>query len=171
MVLIFNSLSSSKQKSNNICTTYGKHTYKKKTQNHAFVTFLPNLALNRARYNSTAPHPHPSLTWEGNWGTVAETGQKKSPTRHVVLAFMKPSCKCAKPLKLGWVIDTRDSLGVGSDHPVFPELPVAPSLVSPYLPSFLGPSVRKRSLLAYSSGSLLPICSEGRAVTFTSDVT
>lgn len=85
---------------------------------------------------------------------------------------MKPSCKCAKPLKLGRVIkDPRGSLGVGSDHPIFPELPVALSLVSTYPPSFLGPSVRKRNLLAYSSGSLLHIsCSEGRVVTFTLDV-
>lgn len=97
MVLIFNSLSSLKQKSNNICTTYGKH--KKKIQNHAFVTFLPSLALNRARYNSTASHPHPSLTWEGNWGTVAETGQNKSPTR-LVSGIYESIHKYAKPLKL-----------------------------------------------------------------------
>lgn len=92
MVLIFNSLSFFKTKK---ATTYvlpmaSTHT-KRKLKNHAFVTFLPNLALNRARYNSTAPQPRPSLIWEGNWGIVAETGQKKkSSTRHVILAFMKP---------------------------------------------------------------------------------
>lgn len=73
---------------------------KKNIQNHAIVIFLPNLALNRARYNSTAPHPHPSLTWEEGWGTVAETGQKK-PNRTYNTGIYEAIHKYTRPLKLG----------------------------------------------------------------------
>lgn len=73
---------------------------KKKIQNHAIVTFLPNLALNRARYNSTAPHPHPSLTWEGDWGAVAETGQNK-PNQTCNAGIMKPFTHVQGPWSWG----------------------------------------------------------------------
>lgn len=77
-----------------------KKKKKKKIQNHAIVIFLPNLALNRARYNSTAPHPHSSLTWEGGWGTVAETGQKK-PNQTYNTGIYEAIHKYTRPLKLG----------------------------------------------------------------------
>lgn len=89
MVLIFNSLSSSKQtKQQHVYYLWQAHI-QKETQNHAFVTFLPNLALNRARYNSTAPHPHPSLMGR-ELGDSGRNWTEKKPNQTRDTGIMKP---------------------------------------------------------------------------------
>jgi hypothetical protein len=147
MVLIFNSLSSSKQKK---ATTYvlpmaSTHTKRKLKIMH-LLHFSPSGSKSCKIKQHSAPSP-PQSDMGRELGDSAETGQKNKPNQTRNTGISEAICKYAKPLKLGW--DYKGGLGFSSRGiqtiPIFPELPVALSMVSTYLPSFLGPRVRKHT--------------------------